>query len=122
MKTGWLLLALLSVAMAYGQTYEEQSLMYSRPGIGGTARSIGAAGAFGSVGADLGSVAINPAGIGLYRSTDFSITPALAIAMNESRFNGSVTNTSVPTVYLNQVGAAFTKVLKNAGSTSDYSF
>lgn len=40
----------------------------------GTARTVGMGGAFGALGGDAGGVYINPAGIGLYRGTEFSTT------------------------------------------------
>ncbi len=43
----------------------------------GTARSAAMAGAFTSLGADMSSMAINPAGLGMYRHNEFSITPQL---------------------------------------------
>ena len=39
----------------------------------GTARSMAMAGAFTSLGADLSSMSINPAGLGMYRHSDLSI-------------------------------------------------
>lgn len=44
----------------------------------GTARSMAMAGAFTSLGADLSSMAINPAGLGMYRRNDISITPMMS--------------------------------------------
>ena len=43
----------------------------------GTARSMGMAGAFTSLGGDIASIGINPAGLGMYRHNDISITPML---------------------------------------------
>lgn len=44
----------------------------------GTARSMGMAGAFTSLGGDIASIGINPAGLGMYRHNDISITPMLS--------------------------------------------
>ena len=44
----------------------------------GTARSMGMAGAFTSLGGDIASIGINPAGLGMYRHSDISITPMLS--------------------------------------------
>lgn len=44
----------------------------------GTARSMAMAGAFTSLGADMSSIATNPAGLGMYRGNDISITPMLS--------------------------------------------
>lgn len=50
----------------------------------GTARAMAMAGAFTSLGADLSSMTINPAGLGMYRHTDFSITPMMTFSRAES--------------------------------------
>ncbi len=49
----------------------------------GTARSMGMGGAFTSLGADLSSMAINPAGLGLYRRSELAFTPLLSISKSE---------------------------------------
>jgi hypothetical protein len=121
MKT-WVVLAglLLSVNL-FAQTYVDEGLLFSQTGTPGTARTLGAGNAFGSVGADLGSLNINPAGIGLYRSTDMSITPALSVTNNEANFNSSVKNQKNTKVSLNQAGIVFTKLFAQK-SSSEYSF
>ena len=50
----------------------------------GTARSMAMAGAFTSLGADLTSMAINPAGLGMYRRNEISITPLMSFARAEN--------------------------------------
>ena len=50
----------------------------AQPSFGfGTARSMSMAGAFTSLGGDLSSMGINPAGLGMYRSNEVSITPMM---------------------------------------------
>lgn len=46
----------------------------------GTARSMAMAGAFTSLGADLSSMAINPAGLGMYRRGEIALTPMMTFA------------------------------------------
>ncbi|MDO4758897.1 MAG: outer membrane protein transport protein [Rikenellaceae bacterium] len=46
----------------------------------GTARSMGMAGAFTSLGADQASMVINPAGLGMYRRGEVTITPLVTIS------------------------------------------
>ncbi len=41
----------------------------------GTARSMGFGNALGSVGGDFSSLSVNPAGLGVYRSSEFTLTP-----------------------------------------------
>ena len=50
------------------------ALKYSQNNIQGTSRAAAMGNAFGSLGGDFTSVSINPAGIGVYRSGEFSIT------------------------------------------------
>ncbi len=56
----------------------------SRPQTFGTARSMGMGGAFVSLGADLASMSLNPAGLGMYRHSEFSITPLVALSRASS--------------------------------------
>lgn len=78
-------LFLMSVAIAYGQSGGE-ALKFSRYNFTqNTARSAAMAGAFTSLGADMSSMYINPAGLAMYSRSEVSITPSLFI-------NNSVTN------------------------------
>ncbi|MBI5219096.1 MAG: hypothetical protein HY958_09220 [Bacteroidia bacterium] len=56
---------------------ESDALRYSQTVYGGTARFTAMGGAFGALGADFSVLAINPAGIALYRSSELSFTPSL---------------------------------------------
>jgi hypothetical protein len=76
---------LMSVGFAQS---EEDVLRYSTPQLIGTARYMGVGGAYGAIGADFSSLSTNPAGIGLYKRSDFSITPLLNFANTESSYNG----------------------------------
>ncbi len=50
----------------------------------GTARSAAMAGAFTSLGADMASAAINPAGLGMYRRSELSLTPMLSFSRSHT--------------------------------------
>ena len=67
---------------------EEDALRYSNISIMGTARYAGLSGAYGAVGADFTSLSGNPAGIGLYKKSDFSITPSIYFGNSNSSYNG----------------------------------
>ena len=56
---------------------ETDAVRYSQNFYGGTARSLSMGGAFGGLGADFSSASLNPAGIGVYRSSEFTFTPSL---------------------------------------------
>lgn len=107
---------------ALGQSYDNEALLYSQNKIAGTARSIGVGGAFGAIGADLGCLNINPAGLGLYRSTDFSASPGLLVGYNKGSYLGGVTNASTANLYFGQAGLAFTKMLQKESKPDEISF
>lgn len=70
------------------------ALRYSDYQIQGTARSGGMGNAFGALGGDFTSVSINPAGLGLYRSGELSLTPSFDQTQVESTYLGSMMNDS----------------------------
>jgi hypothetical protein len=67
------------------------ALRYSQLQFEGTARSGAMGNAFGALGGDFTSVTINPAGIGLYRSGEFAVTPKSSqINVESSYWNRNV--------------------------------
>lgn len=74
------------VAEVFSQVYDADALKFSRLQTGGTARSMGIAGAFGSVGADLSSLLANPAGVALYRASEVSLGVGIHAANTNSNF------------------------------------
>lgn len=70
---------------ARGQSFED-IYRYSRYANTGTARSMGLAGAYSAVGADFSAAALNPAGIGMYRSTELSISLATQIGTTTTQY------------------------------------
>lgn len=65
------------------------ALRYSDIQLQGTARSGAMGNAFGALGGDFTSVTINPAGLGLYRSGEFAVTPSSTHTNNESSYWGT---------------------------------
>lgn len=51
---------------------EEDVLRYSQIEFSGTARYVGLGGAYGAIGADFSSLSSNPAGIGVYKRSEFT--------------------------------------------------
>ncbi len=78
----------LSYSLIIAQTAED-ALRYSRVFYSGTARFNGLSGAFGAVGADFSTLATNPAGIGLYKASEMTLTLAPTIGNTSSSYNGS---------------------------------
>lgn len=70
------------------------ALRYSQNINSGTARFVGMGGAFGALGSDFTSLSYNPAGLGVYRSSEFTFTPSFYSRSEESKYNSSLANSS----------------------------
>ncbi len=70
----------------------EDALRYSFPLPGGTARNQAIGGAGASLGGDLTSAHINPAGIGLYKNKEFVISPGFNFLNNKYSYRGTSNN------------------------------
>lgn len=81
-------LALLCLAGNVSAQTEVDALRYSRLDFGGTARSQGIGGAQTALGADAGNLSGNPAGLGLYRRSEFSFTPGISFGNTSSKVDG----------------------------------
>ncbi|MDR3187619.1 MAG: hypothetical protein LBT94_00325, partial [Prevotellaceae bacterium] len=68
---------------------DEDALRFSRSYPLGTARFSAMGGAFSALGGDLTTLAYNPAGLGVYRSGELSITPNMNVTNVSSSYMGS---------------------------------
>ena len=84
------------------------ALRYSRIFYGGTARFQGMGGAFGALGADFSVIATNPAGLGIYKSSEISVSPSFSINPTSSDFNGEIGNGTKYNFALGNFGVVFT--------------
>jgi len=100
------LLALIIMPRIQSQTSQD-ALRYSRIFYGGTARFMGLSGAYGAVGADFSSLAINPAGIGLYQSSELTMTFSPMISGSESEYYGSIASDNKVTFAMGNMGFIF---------------
>lgn len=106
------ILAAFSICLtfyAFAQN-EQDALRYSQNKLFGSARVQGAGGAFGALGADASAVAINPAGIALYRRNELSGSLAVTSYLNDSKYIGSLNTESKTGLNIPQFGLVFTKV------------
>jgi len=83
---------------------EEDVLRYSSYDIMGTARYMGLSGAYGAVGADFSSLSTNPAGIGVYKKSEFTISPSIFFGNSESSYNGRTLDDGKNNFALGNVG------------------
>ena len=66
------------------------ALRYSQINFGATARSSAMAGAFGALGGDFSTLSINPAGIAIYRRSEFTFTPGFFTQTTNSSYQGNI--------------------------------
>ena len=98
------LIALFVYVLSFGQG-ELDAYRYSSNDLSGTARGQAMGGAFGALGGDVTGVAINPAGLGIYRSSEvvanMSLTSPLTggNTVQESNYNFSFDNLSYISYY-----------------------
>lgn len=89
MKKIFAFLLVFTAAVSIGSAQNEMdALRYSMLDPGGTARFVSMGGAFGALGGDFSSLGINPAGLGLYRSSEITVTPSIGYhTANTSFYN-----------------------------------
>src|SRR5271156_1205835 len=85
---------------------------FSNLTVQGTARSMGFGNALGSVGGDFSSVSVNPAGLGIYRSSEFTFTPSLRINGTSSDYLNTTTGDNNSHANINSFGLVFTSAAK----------
>ena len=91
------------------------AMLFSRYYAGGTARSVGMSGAFGALGGDLSALSTNPAGVAVYRSSEFTFTPGLVFSNTDATHIGNpgAFNDSQTRFIFNNIGYVYTKNLYN---------
>jgi len=94
----------------------DDALRYSRVFYNGTARFMSMGGAFTALGADLSAISLNPAGTGVFRSFEATITPNLVYNNTTTLFNNTSTDDFKYTFGLNQAGLVFNVVSNNSST------
>jgi hypothetical protein len=97
-----------------GQNVDD-ALRYSQVFYGGTARFMSMGGAFTALGGDISSLSQNPAGIGVFRSSEMSVTPQLNYINSTAGFHGN-TSDYIYNFNLGQAGFV-SNIVTNKGST-----
>lgn len=116
MKKIALLVLIAVVTVSIKAQNETDALRYSQQFYQGTARSMAMGGAFGALGADFSALSTNPAGIGLYRSNEFSISPGIFSKTVESTYNGMFGDDTRTRFGLSNLGVVLTNPIA-AGKT-----
>ncbi|MBN1338087.1 MAG: hypothetical protein JXA03_02125 [Bacteroidales bacterium] len=105
---GAVIIIAISSSALWGQN-EVDALRYSQTGISGSARFVGMGGAFGAVGADFTSLSYNPAGLGLYRKSEFTFSPSFYGGKTSSSYFGTNDSDSKQNFNVGNVGMVFTQ-------------
>lgn len=92
---------------------EHDAIRYGYTNYFGTARSIGIGNAMGSIGADFGSLSINPGGIGQYRRGDFSITPSFNLSNTKSTYINNTQDGNASQFNVAHMGVVFTQAKRS---------
>ena len=71
-----------------GQSYADLARIMSQQDVNGTARIQGIGGARTALGGDISAISGNPAGLGFYNSSEFSISPGFLYTSNTSNYLG----------------------------------
>jgi hypothetical protein len=90
--------------------YAQDALTFSQSFLSGTARMQGMASAQNALGADISSLAGNPAGLGFYRRNDFSLSPNLRFSNTESAAFGKTFTDGRDRINLGSLGFTVTQL------------
>jgi hypothetical protein len=119
-KISLIISAILFVsAISFSQNVDD-ALRYSQVFYGGTARFMSMGGAFTALGGDISSLSQNPAGLGVFRSSEITLTPQLMYNKTSASFNG-ITEDYLYNFNLNQAGIV-SNIMSNNRTTGLITF
>ncbi|HEY9113485.1 MAG TPA: hypothetical protein VIN10_02220 [Bacteroidales bacterium] len=101
--------SLLLMASFLHAQYAEDALRYSQLYYQGTARNMATGSALGAMGADFSTLSTNPAGLGMYRKGEFSISPEVFNRKITSTYNGTASEDARTMFDLSNVGMVTSK-------------
>jgi len=118
---GMLFLACLFSLNAQAQN-DIDALRYSKSTFGTTARSMAMGGAFGALGADLSVLSQNPAGIAVYRKSEFSVSPMFNYRSASSDYLGQSTIDGRLNFGFSNFGVQFARQIRNNSGWKNWNF
>lgn len=83
---------------------EFDALRYSNLDYYGDARFNAMGGSFGALGANMAAISINPGGIAVYKSSDFSFTPGFHYNYSESNYKGNLATDGKLNFHFSNIG------------------
>lgn len=91
----------------YAQSYAPDALKFSQSNFGSTTRFKGMGGAQIGVGGDMSSLGANPAGLGLFTKSEFSLTPEFNNMVGKGSYLNTQTESTKDRLNLNHLGVVF---------------
>ncbi|HCX99316.1 MAG TPA: hypothetical protein DG754_04170 [Bacteroidales bacterium] len=89
MKKTLLFLLAFGAFGVMSQGVDDALRLSNQNGLYGTARYVSLGGAFGALGGDFTSLSNNPAGLGVYRSSEFTLTPSIKSRIDDTKYIGT---------------------------------
>ncbi len=97
---------------------EVDALRYSQISYGGTSRYMSMGGAFGGLGGDASVLSTNPAGIAVYRKSEFTFTPSFYNRIDEAMHYGNSTTDNKYNINFSNIGWVSVSGNKESGWVS----
>src|SRR4051812_23194026 len=108
-------IGILCTLTSYSQN-DADVMRYSQLTFGGTARFNSMAGSMGALGGDFSTLSFNPAGIGLFRKSEFSFSPSLFLKNTSSTYRDGTNSDGRLNFNFGNIGIVGTFPLKNTSS------
>jgi hypothetical protein len=116
-KLKYLLAVLSLISLNAAAQNDVDALRYSQTSLAGTARYTSMAGAFSALGGDFSVLATNPAGIAIYKRSEFSMSPSFYKEKSESDYLGKTTADNKYNFNFGNAGIIFTYRLTHNDSS-----
>lgn len=100
----YMMISVLLLAVSVSAQDQTQAIRFSQFFPVGTARYQALGGAFGAVGGDFTAASQNPAGLGLYRGSEFTITPTFSINNSTASYLGNSSRDNVNNLTIGNLG------------------
>ncbi len=108
------IISISSILMSLSASAQDEldALRYGFQTYHGTARGMSIGSALGSIGGDFSTLSVNPAGLGVYRMSEFSITPSFQVGSNQTTYLGNTSSKSASKFNLGSFGLVLTRAKK----------
>lgn len=103
---------LFALMQTHAQTVYD-AVDFATKDLDGTARFVGMGGAMGALGGDISTMGTNPAGIGIYRSNDASLSFSYSALSTEAKYLGNTYNASKNHWNFDNIGVVFSTKIGN---------